>query len=767
MQRMFWIVGLGLAGFLSTTLSAPAQDMRHHVVIPQFRVIGPPTGGVNMIKVEVEATIRTGVSTTQMDIYLHNSSGIRQEAQLIAPVPEGSAVRGFAYQIPGGEPKAELLPKDEARRIYMSLVSRVRDPGLAEFIGYNLIQSNVFPVEANSDQKVTLTYENILPQEGARVDFVLPRSESLSSRVPWNITVHLKSDVPISTVYSPSHAIETDRRGQGELKVVLDKEKAMEPGPFRLSYLVQREGVAATVMAYPDPKVGGGYFLLLAGLPVVEKKDEKPVPREITLVLDRSGSMAGEKIEQVKKAAFQIISGLDAGEAFNVLAYNDTVEMLSEKALMKDKENVEKAGKFLDDLSARSGTNIHDALVEALRQTPGPGRLPIVLFLTDGLPTVGETREGAIRDAVLKGNAHHKRIFAFGVGHDVNTPLLERISRETRAKATFVHPREDVEVKVGDVFRQLVGPVLTDARLETDGGRVRDLLPPQIPDLFEGDQVVLLGQYTEEKPVAFRLSGKFLGKDATYKFELNPSEATTRNSFVPRLWANRKVGYLMDEIRQSGADGRRAADDPKTKELVDEVIRLSKEYGILTEYTAFLIREEARVAEVGQPLPLRPGKLGQGPARESAGATLAVPDARGSMAESLARDRSGPAAVAAEEELQRQKASQHVTTWAVPMLMDMMAVGEAPAQVSERPASPVQYAADRTFHLRDGKWIDSRILDQPEKMKPKKTIEFASDEYMQLAERLAREGRAALLRLSGDILLELDGETVLIKAPQP
>ncbi len=149
-------------------------------------------------------------------------------------------------------------------------------------------------------------------------------------------------------------------------------------------------------------------------------------------------------------------------------------------------------------MTARGGTNIHDALLESLRPAPAEGTLPIVLFMTDGLPTIGQTSEASIRDLARQHNPHHKRIFSFGVGVDVNTPLLEKIAYENRGFTTFILPAEDVEVKVGRVFDRLKGPVLADPELTIGGDgprRVSALIPDRLPDLFEGDQIVLLGQY--------------------------------------------------------------------------------------------------------------------------------------------------------------------------------------------------------------------------------------------------------------------------------
>ena len=177
--------------------------------------------------------------------------------------------------------------------------------------------------------------------------------------------------------------------------------------------------------------------------------------------------------------------------------------------------------------------------------------------MTDGLPTVGQTSEAAIRELARKGNPHQRRIFTFGVGVDVNTPLLEKIAYESRATTTFILPGEDVEVKVAAVSSSAcAGPVLADPELgvgETrTRRRVRELIPGRIPDVFEGDQIVLLGQYVGEEPLEFTLRGNYRGTPRVFQFRLSLDQATTRNGFVPRLWASRKIGLLVDAIREQG-----------------------------------------------------------------------------------------------------------------------------------------------------------------------------------------------------------------------
>ena len=403
--------------------------------------------------------------------------------------------------------------------------------------------------------------------DGNRIDYVLPRSESFeASTIPWSISLRISASAPISGVYSPSHQVAVEHTGNQHALVRTVGDKQIDPGPFRLSYLAQASSVNASLLAYPDARVGGGYFLLLAGVPADMQRQEAAIKREVTLVLDRSGSMQGEKIEQARSAALQVLEGIDEGEAFNIIDYSDTVAKFAEKPVIKNQTTLVQARAYIKRIKADGGTNIHDALVEAMRQPPTANMLPLTIFLTDGVPTAGETRETAIRKAVVAANVHKRRIFSFGVGYDLNAPLLTSISSATRATPTFVFPNENVEVKVSQVFKRLSGPVLADPQLATldpagavTTRAVRDVLPGELGDLFEGDQLVILGRYESEDPLHFRLSGSYLGAPRTFDLKFDLSKATTRNAFVPRLWASRKIARLVEIITEAGADNSMAS----------------------------------------------------------------------------------------------------------------------------------------------------------------------------------------------------------------
>ncbi len=742
------LLGLGAAGAQEVEVRPPEFAGVSHLVVPQARAFTwrPGRGAIAVTGVRAAAVLRGRTARTTLEVSLRNPGPTRAEAVLLLPVPRGAAVSGFDFEGRGAEPSARLLPRDEARRTYEGIVARLKDPALLEFAGLDLVRSSVFPVEPGGTQRVRLVYEELLPSDGDRYDYVLPRSESLRGGTPWDLHVSIEAEQPVATVYSPTHALRVERRGPRRLEVALDPTAIPSPGPFRLSVLLERGPVSASLFAYPDPSAGGGYFLLMAGLPATLAESRRTLRREVTVVLDRSGSMAGEKMDQATAAALQVIEGLSNGESFNIIDYSTRVETFASRPVVKDREAVLAARRYLAALRPGGGTNLHDALLEAVRQPPTPGALPIVLFLTDGLPTVGRTSEVEIRDMLAQANVARRRVFTFGVGADVNVPLLDRISDTTRATSTYVLPGEDVEVKVAAVFRRTYGPVLADLRLETldeDGHpttrAVRDLYPEVPPDLFEGDRLVVLGRYLEQRPLRFRLSGNLAGETRTFQFVFSLEQASTRNAFVPRLWASRKIQYLVDEIRQMGAEGASGPriagvpppDDPRFAELRDEILRLSTEFGVLTEYTAFLATE-------GTSLDDWSGLIA------SCGSRL---DRR------AVRTRHGMGAVSQGRNFNEKKLQAQLdpanSFW-----------NEANEQVRIR---NVQQVADRAFFLRGRRWIDSRVILARGSFEPDEVVELGSPEHLRLVEELADDGRAGCLALEGEVLLSVGGKNVLVR----
>jgi len=752
------VAGFSLAFALGgTTLALAQASGRAETVeiVPQARRwIAPNTNLARLSAVDVKVAIDGQVATTTLELSLTNPVGTPQEAEVMLPVPEGVSIKSLQFDGVGPEPTAKLLPRDEARRIYDSITRRRKDPALLEFAGYGMIRTSAFPIPANGTLKARITYEQLLNSDNGRVEYFLPRSETLAATpaasfggVTWTFACSINSEQPISTIYSPSHEISIDKTSPKRAEVKVSTAAAAAPGAFRITYLpetAKSDGLSATLLAYPDPSIGdgsGGFFLLLGALPA--RTGESPIQkREVTLVLDRSGSMQGEKFQQARDAAIAVVDGLREGELFNIVDYSDSVSSFEKAPVAKSLTSAQQAKAYLGALRPNGGTNIHDALLDAVRPAVADESLPMIIFLTDGLPTVGITNEVAIREAVKTANSHNRRLFSFGVGYDVNTPLLSSISAASRGAPTYVLPGENIENKVSQVFRRLEGPRLASPSLSTDRS-VREMQPATMNDIFEGDQILVVGQYTTSAPLKMQLQGKDGGKDASFNLNFDVAQAASaRNGYIARLWATRKIGFLLGQIREQTAGGVNTT-DPKLKELVDEVVRLSTRYGVMTEYTSFLATE--------------PGvDFASGAGRQ------AIRDH--SMAEFSSRSskRSGMSSVNQEmnaESLQAAKAPQKAA-----------AGGFINKDMKRETIGGVQNIAEHTLYQRKApegqksqmRWVDARLLTQ-EAETPDQVVALGTPEYDIVAQQLIDLGQASYLAMPGEVLVLVNSKRVLLQ----
>lgn len=764
----------------TTQATSPAIALNINILVPQVPRRAPLTistasHNVTISAVNADVTIDDQVATTVLTFTLTNSSLQPQEAQIFLPVPDAVAVRSLQYDGVGPEPKAEVLPRDQARAIYDLIVHTMRDPALVEFVGYNLIKTSAFPVPPGASQKLTLTYEQALSANADRVEYILPRSQNANSgssqtgfsQTSWTIKVVVNTTKPLELVHSTSHFINIDKSSPN--RAIITVSASQSTGPFRLSYATQPSDpnqLAYSLITYPDPiLVGanspGGYFMLVAAPPKLPA-GTTPAHREVVLVLDRSGSMRGEKWTQAQNAAIQVVSGLREGEFFNIIDYSNSIASYSASPIAKSATTSDAAGKYVQSLEPNGGTNIHDALLEALRPEPTANALPMILFLTDGIPTIGERSEVRIRDAAKAANLANRRIFTFGVGQDLNFPLISALSTNSRGLTTIVDPGEDVEQKVSQVFRRLNGPVLTSPAIASTSKdntastspRLRELLPPTLPDVFEGDQLIVLGQYTGNQPFNIIISGSLSNtKDSTqsWTIAIDPETASTRNGFVPRLWATRKIGLLADQARQLAAEPNITAADPRMKELVDEIVRLSIRFGILSEYTSFLAREQTSNVNLYS--------------------RANVDEANANVQRYAGKMRSGTAGAAQQADLyEKQTMPSAVAASVAPTWRNLENKVES--------TQNVRNIAANSFFFQNNTWVDSRHLarntdatqQQTEAqtqihIKPDQTIAFGSLEYSTLCQTLATKGEQYLLAQAGNILLFVDNKAILITEP--
>ena len=702
--------------------------------------------GVVATKVQSLVEISDGVAKTILAIDLHNPASQRVEAELLLPIPAKATVSGFTFLCYGDTPAYEVFRVAKAQGAYQSLASLTQDPATLEFVGTSVLRSRVFPLRADEHQTVRIVYEEALQSDGQRVDYVLPRSENLGCTIPWEVDVRISSKGHIADVYSPTHGLSIDQQSAHErrIKVVPGANGLIEAGPIRLSVLTGDEALATTMFTAKDPSGPGGWFVLLAGIGEVPAQAEMP-RREVTIVIDRSGSMQGPKFAQAMAAARQVLEGLEFGEAVQIIDYSGDVEQFAVAPVVKTEANLPVLLSYLDGLEPTGGTNLDGALQLALATPVMDGFVPVVLFLTDGLATEGEKREHVIRDRAIAGNVHGHRVFTFGVGNDVNASLLDAVAQRSRARATYVSPGESVEVAVSDVFHDLSGPVLTHLEFEVadaDGAMdtrlVRDVYPGLMPDLFQGDRLLLVGRYLESRPATLRLKGRGVEGDVTLELQHDFAQGTAKNTFVPRLWAMRRIAALENSLRQQGADPSALAvlgQDARFKETVDEMLELAAVHGVLTDSTAFLAREETQLGD-----------------RDS----LLTAACKNSLDSN--EFRSGSASVAYQSNILSNRSQSWVNS--ANLLEDSS--GKAVASYG------VQTIQGRTYIRRGGRWTDGRLaLTEAATAKPDVEILVGTPEYATLLDAMTKAGRGAELSLGGEILIKMGGIVTLIKVGAP
>jgi Ca-activated chloride channel homolog len=569
-----WLPGLLLACLWAGP--APAAGL----LIPEDRSVPP----LAMVDHKVSVTVDEQVAVTTVEQTFRNHAGRPLEATYVFPVPRVASVNKFTMWVDGKEVKGELVEADRARAVYTDIVRRTQDPGLLEYVGNNLLRLRVFPVPANGDQKVSVRFTAVNACDAGLVEYVYPlRTDGKSTSTPEKFTLHatLRSAHKLHNVYSPTHAVTVTHKGDTETHVSFEKERATLDKDFQLYYTLGDKDVGLSALTFrPEPDSDGHFMLLIS--PRAELARAQQVPRDVVLVLDTSGSMQGPKMEQARKALKFCLNALTGKDRFAVLNFATTVNSFADSLTPVTKASIARATRWVEGLEANGGTAIDDALSAALGLRSGDsGRSFTVVFFTDGQPTVGETDPERIVKRAAERNTSNTRVFTFGVGDDVNAAMLDRLAEQTRAVSTYVRPEEDIEVKVSGLYAKISHPVLTDLKLSASGGaRLSETYPNELPDLFHGGQVVVLGRYSGKGHTALRLSGKVGGETREFVYEVDFAARTKEDrTFVADLWARRKVGYLLDQVRRNG----------EKKELVEEVKKLAKRHGITTPYTSYLV----------------------------------------------------------------------------------------------------------------------------------------------------------------------------------
>jgi len=678
----------------------------------------------------VTANITNAVAVTKIDQVFHNPNPRQLEGTYIFPLADDVAVQEFTMFMAGKQVKGELLDKDKARKIYEDYVRKMKDPALLEYVGSRMFKARVFPIPANGDVRITLAYSQAIPVKHGLATYRYPlNTEKFSSKPLEEVSVvaTITSDVPLSSVFCPTHPVRIDRKSPNKYIASYEAKSVTPDKDFLLYYNLSKTEFGLSLLTH---RSGGEDGVFMARLAPKMPKPEQILPKDICFVIDVSGSMSGLKIEQARKSLKFCLDNLNKDDRFNVISFSTESRPFQPK-LVSAADHVNAARQHVDQLKAIGGTNINDALADALKMATGDPKRPyMIVFMTDGKPTVGVTDVKEILKNVSAANKDKVRIFVLGVGSNVNTRLLDRLADDNHGNRDYVTEKEDLEIKLSNFYTALANPVLSDVNLSFNGVTVHDVYPKQLPDLFKGSELIVFGRYSGSGEATIRLTGLRSDTKMMFGFEGDFPASQTTNEFLPRLWARGKIGYLMDQIRLHGSK----------KELKDEVIRLSKKYGIMTELTSWLVLEDAEARPSGAPVALR-RSLGQ-PAAKSA-------SARGRAAYDAV---SGKASVRASRQINQLRVGGRIggVRDESESLVSSLKLRDA------RGRKVVRNVGAKTFYRDGERWLDSVYTAMGKDKPPTVKIKLYAEEYFELTRRYPEA--AKYLALGPQVVVVLNGK---------
>jgi uncharacterized protein YegL len=566
----------------------------HPIPLPRPRPTPPPMS-YKIKELDYHAKIVDQVAQVQVTQSFVNTGSAPMEVAFVFPIPYDGAIDRMTFMVDGKEYDAKILLAKEARKIYESYVRRNQDPALLEWVGSGMFQTSVFPVPPGAERKVTLKFSQLLRKDRQLTDLLIPLSTAKYTSSPvekLSIDVAIETNQELKSVYSPTHAINVQRPDNKHAVVKFEATNTVPTTDFRLLFDTADGKLGASLISYRPDAGDDGFFLLLASPEIKAATDERAA-KTVIFVVDRSGSMSGKKIEQAKEALKFVLNNLRQGDTFNIVAYDSNVESFRPELQKYDDETRKAALGFVEGLFAGGSTNIDGALTTALGMIKGDARPNFLLFLTDGLPTVGERNEAKIAANAKGNNKLRTRMINFGVGYDVNSRLLDRLSRDNYGQSEYVRPDESIEAHVSKLYGKMGAPVMTNAAVKFDiegaseYGGVSRVYPKEVYDLFAGEQLVMVGRYKKAGGAKITVTGKVGSQEQKFDFPASFVEKSGDQAFafVEKLWAMRRIGEIIDELDLKGTN----------EELIKELVGLSTKHGILTPYTSFLADETGTV----------------------------------------------------------------------------------------------------------------------------------------------------------------------------
>lgn len=553
------------------------------VVVPPYPV-ERDLGGFVMNTHNVHIKVENGIATVTIEEEFENTSKRLLEAVYLFPIPSSAVISDFTMKIGDQVLKGEVLPADQAREIYQEIVAKMKDPALLEYVGTQLIRMSIYPFEPGEKRQFLIQYSQPLEISSNSYSMIYPlKIDSFLSAPIGTVSIRVSVPFKIAEVYSPTHPFK-EMIGASGRDYIFNATDFMPGSDVALVLTSSEDEIPSSLATHWDDTMNEGYFLLTI---IPRLKEETIIPKDVVFVLDISGSMYGEKIEQAKRALEQVLQMLRSGDRFAIVTFDGQVHNLtgglldaSERAVWI--ENVRR-------IQADGMTNIYDALQTSIDMfsKDDQGRFKVLLFLTDGAPTEGITDTGKIiNDATLEARARNVHLFSFGVGTGVVAELLDRLVQENAGRVSYIVEGENIEGKVTDLYRTIETPALENVTISIEGSEVAKVLPTGPHSLFSGQALRLSGIYFEEGDLKVIVEGTRGVERYRYEYLFRVSKKPD-SPFIAKIWAQKRIAHLANFYRYDSSLSEAAKEEVK-----QEIIALSKKFNIINEFTSYLIAPE-------------------------------------------------------------------------------------------------------------------------------------------------------------------------------
>ena len=603
---MLTLAAMAFAGPATANTSTRAVDdalaeMQTDVSRPQYSegglVLRPAaSGGVATeipamrLGTDIVANVSGQTARVTVTQAFRNTSDQWMEATYLYPLPEDGAVDTLKMVVGDRIFDGKIKPREEAREIYEEALANGQKAGLVEQHRPNMFQNSIANIGPGETVLVQIEFQAPIRQVagdyslrmplvvGPRYlaggegmggtmtraaalagadDLVAPTADpAMVARVggglnPVSITVNLDPGFAAEAISSPYHRVNVS--GSGEKRTVTLAEGSVPANrDFELRW--SAAGNAPSLGLFKQRNGELDYVMATITPPSVERSRPVP-PREMIFVIDNSGSMAGESMPAAKRSLLYALGTLRPQDRFNIIRFDDTMTVLFDSAVAANARNLDEATRFTNALDANGGTEMLPALQAALRDTSGDERVRQVIFLTDG----SLSNEAAMMEEIQR-NRGKSRVFMVGIGSAPNNFLMRRMAEAGRGTFTNVGMGDEAESQMQRLLDRLAQPVATNLTASVDGGNI-DFAPRDLPDLYAGEPLVLLGR-TRHLEGTLTVSGLIDGQRWSQKVDLTQA---SRSDVVAKLWASRRIAEVEAERYSGEMDYERA--DKSIEEL--------------------------------------------------------------------------------------------------------------------------------------------------------------------------------------------------------